>query len=215
MTAVAFVLGVLVVAQLKSQQAAPALAGVSAQDLTVLVANLNTRNDQLRTEIATLERQLAQLKDDQARGENSLGQLRDDLLDVRAFAGLESVSGSGIAVTVAGPIGAPAVAELINELRNAGGEALAIDEIRVVPASVVTGPPGALSLDGQTLPDPFEIQAIGSPEALTGSLTRAGGIVAQLAATEPRATLTVTPIERMVLPATERRLLPRNGAPRL
>jgi len=50
-TAVAFVLGLLVVVQLRSQQAGPGLAGLSAQELTLLVANLSTRNDQLRAEV--------------------------------------------------------------------------------------------------------------------------------------------------------------------
>lgn len=212
---VAFVLGFLVVAQLRATQTAPALAGVSAQNLTVLVANLNTQNDQLRTEIATLERELAELRGAQSRGDTSLGQLREDLEDVRAFAGLEPVVGPGVAVTVDGPISAQAVGELLNELRNAGAEAIAIDEVRVVPASVVAGPPGGLSVENTALDDPFEVRAIGSPETLTGSLTRIGGIVAQLAATERLATLTVTPVERISVPATERRLVPRNGQPRL
>src|SRR5262249_7361881 len=56
--AVAFVLGLLVVVQLRSQAGAPGLAQLSAQDLTVLVANLNDRNDQLRREGASLEREL-------------------------------------------------------------------------------------------------------------------------------------------------------------
>ncbi len=215
MSAVAFVLGLLVVAQLRSQQTVPALTGVSSQDLTILVANLNTRNDQLRTEIATLDRELSELRGNRSRGETSLDQLRDDLADVRAFAGQEAVAGPGVSVTVAGPISASAVGELINELRNAGAEAVAVEDVRIVAGSVVAGPPGGLSLENTVLGDPFEIRAIGSREALTGSLTRIGGIVAQLAATEERATLTVTPVERTVVPASERNLLPRYGDPRL
>ena len=41
---VAFVLGLLVVLQLRAQASDSALAQLSAQDLTVLVANLNARN---------------------------------------------------------------------------------------------------------------------------------------------------------------------------
>jgi len=214
-SAVAFLLGLLVVAQLRVQQTAPALAGVSAQDLTILVANLNTRNEQLRTEIASLDDQLAELRGNQARGDTSLDELRGDLRQVRAFAGLEGVSGPGVAVSVAGPIAAQAVEELLNELRTAGAEAIAIDAVRVVPGTVVTGPPGGLTVEGTALDDPFEIRAIGAPETLTGSLTRSGGIVAQLAATQERATLTVTPLERTLLPTTTRDLAPRNGTPRL
>ena len=58
LTAVAIALGLLVVLQIRSQAGASDLANRSAQDLTVLVANLNTRNDQLRTEIAALEGEL-------------------------------------------------------------------------------------------------------------------------------------------------------------
>lgn len=214
-SAVAFVLGLLVVAQLRSQQAAPALAGVSSQDLTVLVANLNTRNDQLRGEIADLEGELAELRGNQARGDTSVDELREDLLRVRAYAGLEPVVGQGIAITVAGPISGQSVEELINELWNAGAEAVAIGDVRLVPGTVVAGPPGGLSIGREALDDPFEVRAVGASQTMTGSLTRLGGIVAQLAATEPLSTLTVTPVDRIRLPATERNLIPRNGTPRL
>ncbi len=214
-TVVAFVLGILVVAQLRAQQTAPALAGVSSQDLTILIANLNARNDRDREEIATLERELAQLRTDQSRGDTSLGQLREDLERIRAFAGLEPVVGQGVTITVAGPISGQAVQELINELWNGGAEAVAIGDVRVVPGSVVAGPPGGLSVERSPLADPFEVRAIGSQQTLTGSLTRIGGIVAQIAATEERAVVTVTPVDRIVLPATTRDLTPRNGRPRL
>jgi uncharacterized protein YlxW (UPF0749 family) len=107
------------------------------------------------------------------------------------------------------------VSELLNELRTAGAEAIAIDEVRIVPGSVVSGAPGALSVEGVSLGIPFEIRAVGAPETLTGSLTRSGGIVSQLAAVEAAATLTVTPLERTVLPPTTRDLVPTHARPSL
>jgi len=50
---------------------------------------------------------------------------------------------------------------------------------------------------------------------MTGSLTRAGGIIAQFAATYPDTTVDVAPKESMLLPATTRDLLPSHGHPRL
>jgi uncharacterized protein YlxW (UPF0749 family) len=105
--------------------------------------------------------------------------------------------------------------ELINELRNAGAEAIVVDDVRLVVGTVVAGPEDGISIEGHPLADPFVIEAIGSPETLTGSLTRAGGIVAQLGATYPEAILTVTPVERLALPATARDLGPEYGTPRL
>jgi uncharacterized protein YlxW (UPF0749 family) len=215
LTVVAFVLGLLLVAQARSQATETGLAALSAQDLTVLIANLNTRNDELRAEVATLERELADLAAADARGDSSIDSIREDLARIRAWAGLEPVSGQGVRISVEGAIDGAATEYLLNELRNAGAEALAVDGIRVVPGVVVTGPPGQLRLDGQRLPQPFMIEAIGGPETLTGSLTRIGGPVAQLAATYPDALLTVTPVERLLLPATDRDLIPGNGRPSL
>lgn len=212
---VAFLLGLLVVAQLRTQAGAAGLEARSAQELTVLVANLTTRNDQLRREVASLEREASDLSQAADRGESSVDRLRADLARIRLWAGLDPVVGPGVRITVAGPIPGSAVEDLLNELRNAGAEAIAVGGVRIVPGSVVAGPAGALSVENTALADPFEIEAIGSPETLTGSLTRAGGIVAQLSVRFPDTAVTVTPIERLRLPATDRDLRPRHGTPAL
>jgi uncharacterized protein YlxW (UPF0749 family) len=214
-TLIAAILGFMFVVQLKTQQAASGLGGVSAQDLTVLVANLNTRNDELRSEIANLEAQLSDITSAQAQGSTVVDQIGMDLHRIQAWAGQLPVRGPGVTISVAGPIPGPAAEDLINELHNAGAEAIAVDGVRLVPGSVVSGPPGQLAVDDQPLDDPFEITVIGSKEALTGSLTRTGGIIAQLAATNPAVTVTVTPLDNLQLPATKRDLIPRNGRPRL
>jgi uncharacterized protein YlxW (UPF0749 family) len=205
----------LLVAQARSQTTDPGLAALSAQDLTVLIANLDTRNEQLRSEVSTLERELAELADADARGDSSVDAIREDLARVRAWAGLEPVSGGGVRLLIDGSIDGATAEYLLNELRNAGAEALAVGGIRVVPGVVVAGPAGALTVDGRALADPFEIEAIGAPEILTGSLTRIGGPIAQLAATNPDALVSVSPVDQMRLPASDRDLVPANGRPTL
>jgi len=215
MSAIAAILGFLVVVQLHGQQASSGLGAMSAQDLTVLVANLNTRNDELRTEIANLEAQLSDIDSAQAQGSTVVDQIGLDLHRIQGWAGLQPVGGPGVTITVAGKISGPAVEDLINELHNAGAEAIAVEGVRLVPGSVVSGPPGQLAVDDEPLDDPFEITVVGSKEALTGSLTRTGGIIAQLGATNPSVTVTVTPLDNLLVPATRRNLIPRNGHPRL
>jgi uncharacterized protein YlxW (UPF0749 family) len=216
LAAVAFVLGILVVVQLRSQTGGSALEAVSTQNLTTLVANLNSQNDRLRTEIATLTDQLDELHADQATGATSVDQIASDLARIRAWTGLDPVSGRGVMITIGGRIEAGAVQELINELRNAGAEAIAIEDFRVVSGTTVSGEPGSLDVDGFVLGNPFRIRVIGTPETLVGSLTRAGGIVAQLAATDPSATLEVAPMDKpMLLPPSRRNLVPDHGHPRL
>ncbi len=213
--AVAFALGLLVVVQLRTQASGAAFAGLSSQDLTVLVANLNARNDQLRGEVATLDRELTTIDSNKQRGDASIDELRADLQRVRLYAGSEAANGVGVSIMIHGPIDGSALEDLVNELRNAGAEAIAMGGIRLVPGVVAIGGPGKVTLDGQAVGDPVELDAIGPPDKLTGSLTRSGGLIAQLAATHPKVAVEVTPVDRLVIPATDRNLIPANGHPRL
>lgn len=213
--AVAFVLGLLVIVQLRTQASGAAFAGLSSQDLTVLVANLNARNDQLRREVANLDRELGTLTGNTQRGEASIDELRADLRRVRLYAGLDGAMGPGVLIVARGPIDGSAVEDLINELRNAGAEAIGIEGTRIVPGVVVGGGPGAVTVVDAPVSDPFEIVAIGAPDKLTGSLTRSGGIIAQLAATQPDVVVEVTPADAISIPATQRNLVPTAGRPRL
>lgn len=217
LTGVAFVLGLLVVGQLRAQSANPGLSGLSAQDLTQLIGNVSSHNDALRAEVAALEAQLNELETSQARGDSAVDAIREDLARTQTWAGVVAVEGPGVTVTISGPTGISAggVHELLNELRNGGAEAVAINGIRVVAATTITGEPGLLAVDGDPLPADFDIVAIGSPQLLTGTLTRIGGVVAQIGATEPGVQLIVTPTERIEAPATERELVPAHGRPSL
>lgn len=213
--AVTFLLGVLVIVQLRTQAGGAAFAGLSSQELTVLVANLNDRNDQLRREIATLQRDLSTLEQNTARGDASVDELRADLRRVRLYAGIDAATGPGVVITVRGPIDGSGVEDIVNELRNAGAEAMALGSVRLVPGVVVTGAAAEARVDGIRLPDSFELVAIGPPDKLTGSLTRSGGIIAQLGATQPEVSVEVTPVDRIDVPATDRDLVPADASPLL
>ena len=212
---VAALLGILAVGQFRGQAGAPALAGLSATDLTQLIANLTTGNDKLRAEITDLRDQATHLTEARDRGDTTVGELTSDLARIRAWAGLTPVSGQGIAITVRGQVGGDGVEDLINELRNAGAEAISVDGVRIVTGIIVAGAPGALSVENNAIGEAFEIRAIGSPQILTGTLTRTGGVIAQIGATYPDAQLTVTPVDMLTLPATHRTLVPAHGQPRL
>jgi uncharacterized protein YlxW (UPF0749 family) len=212
---VALLLGFLVVTQVRSQAGGTGLEDRSAQDLTLLVANVSTRNDQLRGEVADLGRQLDSIVAAQARGDTSAGQLRADLVRIRIWSGVDAAEGQGLRVVLRGPATAKVLADLLNELRNAGAEAMAVGGVRVVPATIAGGAPGAVSVEDTLLEDPLEVVAIGNAATMTGTLTRSGGLVAQELATNPGLGIEVTPADRLLVPATGRDLAPRVAKPRL
>ena len=129
--AVAALLGVLVIGQLRGQAGVPGLSALSATELTQLIANLTTGNDQLRDEIAELQRQESHLVATKQRGETTVDELTADLQRIRAWSGITPVTGQG-SLTIQGPIGGDGVEDLLNELRNAGAEAVAVAGVRIV-----------------------------------------------------------------------------------
>jgi uncharacterized protein YlxW (UPF0749 family) len=213
--AVLCILGFLVVVQLRSQAADQGLNGRSVQELTELVANLTTRNDQLREEIRALDGQRAAVAGAVERGDTSAVQVRADLNRVLGWSGRLAVTGAGIRVSVAGDVSGDALAQLLNELRNAGAEAIAIGGSRIVAGDVPNGPGGKVLIGNAPLAMPVELVAIGQPQTLAGSLTRAGGPIAQLAARFPDAVITVSAEDRVTVPATTRDLAPVLARPHL
>ena len=214
LTAIALLLGLLVVVQLRAQQAGTGLETQSSQDLTLLIANLTTRNDQLRGEVADIQRQLDTMSAANARGETSVGQLRSELERARIWSGEDPAAGPGIRIVLYGGVPAEAVSDLVNELRNGGAEAIAIGGVRVVAPTVVAGTEGLLSLESTELGPRVEVLAIGNPAALTGGLTRAGGLAAQLQARYAEVQVEVTPLDEVSVPAADRPLGPVLGLPR-
>jgi len=215
LTLVLFLLGFLVVAQLNAQNADKGLTALSVSELTELVANVTTRNNQLRDEIATLERQHDAVSAAVNRGDTSVGQIRSDLNRVLGWSGALPVSGPGVVVTLRGPVPGDAIELLMNELRNAGAEATAIGDIRIVPGMVASGPEGSVVVRGVPLADPIVITAVGQPQVLAGSLSRSGGPIAQLSARFPSLRVEIGTVDLVHVPATDRDLTPALGKPRL
>jgi uncharacterized protein YlxW (UPF0749 family) len=208
-------LGFLVVVQLRSQALDQGLASLSISDLTELVANVTAQNNELRTEIQTLEAQRQSVAAAVQRGDTSASGIRSDLNHILAWSGAIGVTGAGVSVTVDGSLPDDAMNDLVNELRNAGAEAIAVNGVRLVPGVVLSGPAGSLTVGGIPLAEPVQLVAVGQPETLAGSLTRAGGPIAQLAALFPEVTVRVQGQDLVTIPPTDRSLSPTLGKPRL
>jgi uncharacterized protein YlxW (UPF0749 family) len=213
--ALAVVLGFLAVVQFRTQATAGGLENLTATDLTTLIANLNIRNGQLAAEEADLRARLAELRAAGTQHERLSESLREELSRVRRWAALDPVVGRGVRLTVSGPIGASGVNDLVNELRSAGAEAVAIEGVRLTQADVVADLPGGLGVENVALPGTFTVTAVGNPAVLTASLTRVGGIVGQIQASQPEVVIEVEPVLAVELPATRRPAGPSVGQPRL
>jgi uncharacterized protein YlxW (UPF0749 family) len=195
---VCFVLGLLIVLQLRSTSRAATLLGRTS-DQSLVLATLVDANAGLRNEIAELEAQLALLN--QANREQSDAALIAELNRLFVVSGTNAASGPGVRINVSGQINPLDMQDLINELRNAGAEAMDLNGRRLVARSVVARDGNDLVLDDVRLTAPYLLQAIGNSDTLEKALLRHGGLVSLLEYAYPGLTITVSKADGLTLSA--------------
>ena len=178
--------GFLLVSQFRgTQRFSQRLAAENEGDLARILAGLNAEADALRDEIGTLTLQLRDLetstRDDVAAAESAAEQLRA----LEVLAGTVPVTGPGISLTVVDPSASmryETIVDIVQELRDAGAEAVSINDRRVGVSSSFTERDGKVVMDGEPLATTYRVAAIGQPATLEGGLKIPGGILDTLAA---------------------------------
>ena len=180
-TVIALILGLLVVTQIKTQDVyTRSLELETPSSLTTLIANLAQRNNDLREEIFDLRLRTEAARDESTSGKGSVTEAQRQLAQLQIFAARTAVKGQGISVRVDGAFDDKALSDLINELRNAGAEAVAVNGVRVGPRSWFgMNADRALTVDATAVKSPLTVSAVGSPEVMYVAMTRTGGIIGQ------------------------------------
>ncbi len=196
-------LGLLLALEVGSRRVTPSAVGDESWEFAVL--DLIDSNARLRTEIETLQGQLTALEDAEGTA-TGLQLLVDGINTLRVANGLVEVSGPGVEVAVSGPVSALDLQDLINELRNAGAEALALNGQRLVAWSAISTDGFFIVADGQAVQSPYRFQAIGDDAALQAALERPGGVVSLLRQAEGGPTISVRRTDKLTLPVYSQRI---------
>jgi len=69
---------------------------------------------------------------------------------------------------------------IVNELKNAGAEAISINDERITNQTAITCDGNVILVNGNKISSPFTIKAIGSAETILGAIQRPGGFLEQL-----------------------------------
>jgi uncharacterized protein YlxW (UPF0749 family) len=190
-------LGVATIAQLRGQRNLQKTL-YSEDEQVVLLGQLVDANHRLRAEISALSTQQAAY--DAERQGTALEKLVADLNQVRMLNGAAVVAGPGIELVLDGPLNALDLQDTLNELRNAGAEAIALNGVRLTASSVLdVASSGELRLGDQIVSRPYRLQAIGDPQTIEAALLRRGGILAVLERSYPALSTQITQRERLVL----------------
>ncbi len=163
-----------------------ALNALSQADLVRVLDEVTTRNDELATERDSLRVEVQELRSGVTSQEAARAAAEQQILVREIRAGVIPVRGPGIVVQVDDPDGvvrAQSLVTLIEELRNAGAEAIELNSVRIGTNSWVTSGERGLELDGLAIAEPYRVAAIGSPDNLKVALEMPGGVLASIRAT--------------------------------
>jgi uncharacterized protein YlxW (UPF0749 family) len=197
LAAICLVLGLLLVVLLRTQHGSrQATDGTEWENV---VAELVDGNARLRDEIEALQVQLTELQDVEGGGA-VLESLVDEINHLRIANGLVEVSGPGIEVVIARSVPVPDLYDLINELRNAGAEALALSGHRIAAWSAIGTDGQHVTVDGQPVQVPYQLEAIGDAHTLEVALMRPGGLVSLLQEAHGASSIRVSQREKVTLP---------------
>ena len=210
--AVALIIGLLLVGQLRSQARPIELSSLSAQELSALIDQVSSRNTELSEGLDELNTQIRDYERASVEGQSDIVISEEALHGIDAFGGLIGVEGQGIRIMAEGSFDPVAVNDLIHELRNAGAEAIAIDDIRITAQSVAVLGTSAIEIDGVPIGPLFEITAIGSPDGLKAAIERPGGILS-LYEQSIDARFAVSQVDLIEVPPTARDLTPAAARP--
>lgn len=180
--------GFLLTAQVRSQRSVTSLLEAeSEEDLTRIFASLNEESAGLRDEIAGLRLELARLESSAAGERVAREGARRELSQLEILAGLVPVKGPGVVVRITDPedeFDFELLLDLVQELRDAGAEALSVNGRRVGAATAFSSLRGRLTVGGVPVDAPYEVEAIGDPDTLEGGLNIPGGAIDTLSAVE-------------------------------
>ncbi|HVQ17673.1 MAG TPA: DUF881 domain-containing protein [Actinomycetes bacterium] len=172
-------LGFAMAIQVQSTQES-ALTSARTTDLVRILDDLGEQRDRLTLEQSRLQATLNELRSGADQAGAARAAARERLRTLGVLAGTVPATGPGITLTISDATGGVSAADLLDavqELRDAGAEALQIADVRVIGSSSIVDSPNGIMVDGEVVTPPYVIRAIGDSRTLASALTIPGGVI--------------------------------------
>ena len=211
---VCVILGVLLAIQLKSVKINNADSAAAAGRLETLQELYNETLDKLDATQSQLEASQAEVqrfREEAASGSGVSEALKSEVEKLELQLGLVDVEGPGVMVSMRDSAAQSVTGDdqkyiihdsdllsVINDLRDAGAEAISLNGERLLSTSEVRCAGAVVIVNGRRYAAPFVLNAIGDSATLYNALTMRGGVVDVLG--QWKIEVKVTPSEKLTVP---------------
>ncbi|MEI3401956.1 MAG: DUF881 domain-containing protein [Clostridia bacterium] len=186
-----------IAAQIKTINGTGSIMSTNAKEneLRDSVLKSKEKYDNLYQKLEEAENQLEVERANSTQNNTELTDLENEIKDGNKILGLSEVTGNGLIITIndnqdislnswfADPnllvVHDADLISVVNELKNAGAEAISINEQRLVTTSAIECDGNIIKVNGEKIGAPFTIKAIGLPEVLI-NVDRFGGYLDNL-----------------------------------
>jgi uncharacterized protein YlxW (UPF0749 family) len=184
----AILLGFAVATQVRQNQS-QGLETLRQEDLVNILDSATLQSQRLDQQARELQITRDQLISGSTSGAAAVEAAQERIDSLAILAGTAGAKGPGIQMTIADPgakMTPPVLLDAIEELRDAGAEAIQVNNVRIVASSHFSQGASGIAIDGKSVTQPYTISAIGDPTTMSSAMQIPGGLaenVRQLGAT--------------------------------
>lgn len=159
-------------------------------DLRDQVLKMKEKFDNTSNDFINAQKELEKVRQVATKDDETAETKERELTENNMILGNTDVTGEGVEIILADAVNISSglsaseqiihygdIQDVVNELRNAGAEAIEVNGQRIVNTSAITCEGNIIKINGERIGSPFTIKAIGSKELLYGALERAGSIL--------------------------------------
>ena len=209
----AILLGFAVATQVRQNQVL-GLESLRQSELVTILDNATLLSSRLDQTARELQATRDELVNGSSGGAAALTAAQERLDALRVLAGTARAHGPGIRMTITDPgakVEATLLLDAIEELRDAGAEAIQVGNVRVVASSWFGQVGSVVQIDGKDVAEPYTIVAIGDPQTMASAMEIPGGLSENVRGLP--ATITITQGTNVVVGALHTLRAPRYARP--
>lgn len=178
-------------------------SSVRGDELVELLKSLDSANERLGTQIDDLTSTRNDLLSSSKLSEEAEQQAKERAEQLGILAGTSGATGPGVRLLISDPdrsVDAPQLLDTVQELRDAGAEAIVINGVaRVVAQTYFLDDDEAIRVGGLEVKRPFTIEAIGDPATMAEAMKIRGGVVDRI--DNRGGTATVSKVDKITITA--------------